>query len=74
MNALNEQNRVCLEARMLPAHARLTEEQVRQIAERFKAYRVEHDIKAAQAAREIKHSPVVVSPWTSGVYKSNTPM
>jgi len=71
MDALNEQNRVLLEARMLPAHATLTEEQVRQIVDRFKAYLAEHDIKAAQVAREIKYVPAVVSPWTSGVYKGN---
>ena len=71
MDTLNEQNRVLLEARMLPAHAQLTDEQVTQIASRFKAYLVEHDIKAAQVAREIKYSPVVISQWTSGVYKGN---
>ena len=71
MDVLNEQNRVLVEARMLPAHATLTEEQVRQIVDRFKAYLAEHDIKAAQVAREIKYVPAVVSQWASGVYKGN---
>jgi DNA transposition AAA+ family ATPase len=71
MDALNEQNRELLEARMLPAHAQLTEDQVGHIVERFKSYTTEHNIKAAQVAREIKYSPVVVSQWGSGTYKGN---
>jgi len=71
MDRLNERNRILVEARMLPASAMLTDEQIRQIVDHFKEYIVAHDIKPRQVAREVNYSAPVLSDWMALKYKGD---
>jgi DNA transposition AAA+ family ATPase len=71
MDRLNEQNRILLEARMLPRGKTLTEEHVAGVREAFADYIAKRDIMPSQVAREIGYSPAVVSDWSKGKYKGD---
>jgi DNA transposition AAA+ family ATPase len=71
MDRLNERNRVLMEARMLPPHSQLGDDQIAMIVEAFKAYIAENKITAAQVAREIQYVTAVLSTWMRGTYKGD---
>lgn len=71
MDRLNEQNRILLEARMLPPNKPLTAEHTYSIIERFNEYIAERGIKPARVSREIKYSESTLSQWRANVYKGD---
>lgn len=71
MERLNEQNRILLEARMLPRGKKLTDEQIDAVREAFAKYTAEREITPAQVAREINYGATVVSQWQSRTYKGS---
>ncbi len=68
MDCLAEENRVLVEARMLPEGRSLSGTEVAAVREHFKAYIVEAEIKLGAAAKEIGYSNGSVSEWSNGKY------
>jgi DNA transposition AAA+ family ATPase len=71
VDRLGEQNRVLVEARMLPTSRPLSEPEIRDVRHAFSAYVDAHVIKLARVAREVGYSPAVVSEWARGRYRGD---
>lgn len=72
VDRLADNQRVLVEARMLPTARPLTPEEITGVRDAFVAYLAANpEIPAAQVAREIKYSDSVISGWQKGVYKGD---
>lgn len=71
MDRLNQNNRVQLEARMLPRTGKLKPEQVADVRDRLTAYMERQGATVTRIGRESGYSASVVSQWLAGSYVGN---
>ncbi len=71
MERLNEQNRLLLEARMLPRNRALTADQTFAIIDRFGQHISHRGISLAQVAREVNYAASVISQWQGNTYRGD---
>lgn len=71
LDALNDQNRLLLEARMLPEDKALTQEQTFAVIDRFIKYVGDRGITLAQVAREVTYKDSVISQWKDNNYRGD---
>jgi DNA transposition AAA+ family ATPase len=68
IDALNQQSRILIQARMLPMDTTLTEDQVSNVRADYIRYSREHDIRDAKAARQIGMSAATISQFRNKCY------
>jgi DNA transposition AAA+ family ATPase len=68
---LAQQDRIQIEARMLPMNTKLSEDEIAAVVEKYISYIERRGLPATQVARECGYSPAVISAWYNGKYRGD---